>query len=164
MEDAAYGMLERRQQNTTTGSAVNMTQWDSDTVAACTNSLSTLLAASNPSGMAVCYNVVQLDTNLGEFMADLRLFQVSTPTGAWEGIPLQQMQGGVRFTGATASEINGQKVAARSAADGDLAVSSSGPTLTRTYMIVGKINADQMIPPMTMYDFRNRIPNPTSSY
>ncbi|KAJ3566813.1 hypothetical protein NPX13_g6995 [Xylaria arbuscula] len=114
MEDAAYGILERRQENTTTTTttttgSVNMTQWDTDTVAACTDSLSTLLAASNPSGMAVCYNVVQLDTTLGTFMADLRLFEVSAPTGAWEGIPLQQMQGGVRFTGATASEINGQK-------------------------------------------------------
>ncbi|KAK5633715.1 hypothetical protein RRF57_009429 [Xylaria bambusicola] len=153
MEEAAYGMLERRQSNMTTGS-LNMTQWDADTVAACTDTLSALSAASNPSGMAVCYNLVKLDTNLGEFMADLRLYEVSAPTGKWEGIPLQQMQGGIRFNGATASEINGQKVASRSMGTEypPTKRQSSGPTLQRTYMIVGKINADQMIPPMTMYD------------
>ncbi|KAI0508857.1 hypothetical protein F5B22DRAFT_649557 [Xylaria bambusicola] len=151
MEDAAYGMLERRQSNMTTGS-VNMTQWDAETVAACTDTLSTLSAASNPSGMAVCYNLVQLDTNLGEFMADLRLFEVSAPTGNWEGIPLQQMSGGIRFSGATASEINGQKVSGRSMGNDDLPKrQNASPTLQRTYMIVGKINQDQMIPPMTMY-------------
>ncbi|GAW24228.1 hypothetical protein ANO14919_138100 [Xylariales sp. No.14919] len=144
LEETAYGFLERRQ-NSSTGT-LNMTQWDSDTLAACTNTLSTLSASSNPSGMAVCYNLVKLDTNLGEFMADLRLFEVSAPSGAWEGVPLQQMQGGISFKGATASEINGQQVASR----GISRRQSTGPTLHRTYMIVGRINQDQMIPPMTI--------------
>ncbi|KAI0532275.1 hypothetical protein GGR58DRAFT_517846 [Xylaria digitata] len=144
MDEAAYELLERRQNSTTV--SLNMTQWDADTLAACTDTLSTLSASSNPSGMAVCYNIVQLDTNLGEFMADLRLFEVSPPSGAWEGVPLQQMEGGISFNGATASEINGQQVASR----GISRRQNTGPTAHRTYMIVGRINEDQMIPPMTI--------------
>ncbi|KAI1420014.1 hypothetical protein F5Y12DRAFT_165179 [Xylaria sp. FL1777] len=149
MEETAYGLLDRRQNSTT--ASLNLTQWDADTVSACTKTLSTLSTASNPSGMAVCYNMVQLNTDLGEFMADLRLFEVSPPSGAWEGVPLQQMQGGVTFTGATASEINGQRVTSRDMGGDSLSRrQSSGPTLHRTYMIVGRINQDQMIPPMTI--------------
>ncbi|KAI0967216.1 hypothetical protein F4678DRAFT_475426 [Xylaria arbuscula] len=149
MEETAYEMLDRRQNTSTT--SVNMTQWDTDTVAACTKTLSTLSTASNPSGMAICYNMVQLNTDVGEFMADMRLFEVSAPTGAWEGVPLQQMQGGVAFNGATASEINGQRVTARAMGDKPLSRrQSTGPVLHRTYMIVGRINADQMVPPMTL--------------
>ncbi|KAI1125522.1 hypothetical protein F5Y10DRAFT_8372 [Nemania abortiva] len=148
MEEAAYNMVEKRQ-NTTT--SLNLTQWDTDTVTACRATLSTLSTASNPSGMAVCYNVIQLDTDQGAFMTDLRLFQVSEPSGAWEGIPLQQMQGGIQFNGATASEINGQQVATRDLGHDYVSKrQSDGPVLHRTYMIVGRINADQMIPPMTI--------------
>ncbi|KAI0400142.1 hypothetical protein F4802DRAFT_508112 [Xylaria palmicola] len=149
VKEMAYESLERRQDSTPV--SLNMTQWDSDTLSACTTTLSTLPSASNPSGMAVCYNVVQLDTNLGEFMADLRLFQVSPPSGAWEGITLQDMQGGIRFTGATASEINGQQVAGRAVRRQQISKrQDQGPTLERTYMIVGRINQDQMVPPMTI--------------
>ncbi|KAJ2977316.1 hypothetical protein NUW58_g7849 [Xylaria curta] len=149
VEERAYELLERRQTPTATPS--NMTQWDTDTLSACMTTLSTLSAASNPSGMAVCYNVVQLDTNRGEFMADLRLFAVSPPAGSWAGIPLQQMEGGLRFTGATASEINGQQLSGRDVSSHYRAKrQSEGPTLQRTYMIVGRINEDQMVPPMTI--------------
>ncbi|KAI1192697.1 hypothetical protein F5X97DRAFT_69051 [Nemania serpens] len=148
MEKAAYNLLEERQ---TTSTTINMTQWDMDSVAACTATLSTLSTASNPSGMAVCYNLVQLDTNEGAFLADLRLFEVSPPSGAWSGIPLQQMQGGVQFNGATASQINGQKVVSRDTKRQNLSKrQTDGPVLHQTYMIVGRINADQWIPPMTI--------------
>ncbi|KAI1172009.1 hypothetical protein F4777DRAFT_25609 [Nemania sp. FL0916] len=149
MEDAGYNVVERRQDTTST--PVNMTQWDTKTVAACMASLSALSAASNPSGMAICYNVVQLDTNQGAFMTDLRLFEVSPPSGAWAGTPLQQMDGGVRFTGATASEINGRPVTARGIEYGQTTKrQDGGPILHRTYTIVGRINEDQMVPPMTI--------------
>ncbi|KAI8626536.1 hypothetical protein F5Y19DRAFT_446015 [Xylariaceae sp. FL1651] len=148
MENMAYGALQRRQN---TNTPLNMTQWNADTMAACMATLSTLPTASNPSGMAVCYNLPQLDTNTGSFMADLRLFQVSTPSGAFAGIPPQQIQGGVVFNGATASEVNGQPVAPRDMKNSFLVKrQASAPTLLRTYMIVGKINSDQMVPPMTM--------------
>ncbi|KAI0188854.1 hypothetical protein F4808DRAFT_48515 [Astrocystis sublimbata] len=146
--ETAYDLLERRQSDSKTA---NDTKWDSDTTAACTERLAGLDAASNPSGMALCYNLVKLDTKKGEFMADLRLFEVSAPSGAWSGIPLNQMQGGIKFNGATASEINGQKVASRDLANPSLSTrQSEGPKLHRTYQIVGKINKDQMVPPMTI--------------
>ncbi|GAP86974.1 putative ribosome-recycling factor [Rosellinia necatrix] len=144
MEETAYRILEKRQSADT---STNTTAWDTETLAACQATLSALPSASNPSGMAVCYNVAQLNTTAGEFMADLRLFEVSAPSGAWSGIPLQQMKGSISFTGATASEINGQRVATRDVLS---TRQSTGPTLRQTYMIVGKINQDQMVPPMTI--------------
>jgi len=158
LEDIAYGVLEKRQTTDTgagadVGGGINMTQWENETLSACTATLSTLSTATNPSGMAICYNLVQLDTNLGTFMADLRLFQVSPPSGDFEGIPAQQMKGGLSFSGATASKVNGQQLKVRGMADGNLSKrqQDSGPTFLRTYMIIGRINNDQMQPPMTMY-------------
>lgn len=39
--------------------------------------------ASNPSGIAVCYNVLMLNTSTGLFQADVRLYKVAAPTGDW---------------------------------------------------------------------------------
>jgi hypothetical protein len=162
LEDVAYGTLGKRQTTgtdagtdagTSVSGGINMTQWENETLSACRATLSTLSTATNPSGMAICYNLVQLDTNLGTFMADLRLFQLSPPSGDFEGIPPQQMKGGLSFSGATASKVNGQQLKARGMADGKLSKrqQDSGPTFLRTYMIIGRINNDQMQPPMTMY-------------
>ncbi|KAI0394156.1 hypothetical protein F5Y17DRAFT_271961 [Xylariaceae sp. FL0594] len=156
MEEMAYGALGRRQTAGADGDlnagGINMTQWENTTLSACISTLSTLPAATNPSGMAICYNLVQLDTDNGTFMADLRLFQVSPPTGDFEDVAPQQMKGGLSFNGATGREINGQQLKARGLADGSLfkRQQSSGPTFLRTYMIIGRINSDKWQPPMTM--------------
>ncbi|KAI1819383.1 hypothetical protein F4861DRAFT_140335 [Xylaria intraflava] len=146
MTETAYEILERRQ---AVSVPVNTTQWDSDTLAACTATLSTLSAASNPAGVMACYNLMQLDTNSGAFKADLRLFQVSAPSKAWEGIGPQRMQGRVAFAGATASEVNGQAVN-NTRSKRLVRRQASGPTLLRTYTIVGQINQDQVDPPMVL--------------
>lgn len=160
MEEMAYGTLKRRQATTTPpsiSSPTNMTQWDTDTLNACMATLSSLPAASNPSGMAVCYNLVQLDTNLGTFWADLRLFEVSTPSGNWGTIPPQQMLGGISFKGAKASKVDGKPVKSRDVQNQYMSKrQAKTPTLLRTYMIIGQIDEDQMIPPMTMYDFSRK--------
>ena len=40
--------------------------------------------ASNPSGIAVCYNVLMLNDTTGVFQADVRLYRIAPPTGDWE--------------------------------------------------------------------------------
>lgn len=40
--------------------------------------------ASNPSGIAVCYNVLMLNDTTGVFQADVRLYSIAPPTGDWE--------------------------------------------------------------------------------
>jgi hypothetical protein len=155
MEEVAYSVLERRQTTDNSNNTLDPVEWDTQTTAACLGSLSSISAATNPSGMAMCYNVAQLDTTTGAFVTDLRLFSVSAPTGKWAGIPSQAMQGGVLFTGATAKSINGQTTTQSNTArsvDAELLNKrqATTPTLLRNYTIVGQINADRMNTKMTM--------------
>ena len=51
---------------------------------ACDKALSALNGvASNPSGIAVCYNVLMLNNRTGVFQADVRLYKIAPPTGDW---------------------------------------------------------------------------------
>lgn len=58
--------------------------WNNQTVQACTKAVGAMNGmASNPSGMAACYNVRQLDNSTGVFEADVRLYRVAQPTNGW---------------------------------------------------------------------------------
>ena len=62
-------------------SAVPMTM---NPAPACDKALTSLNGvASNPSGIAVCYNVLMLNTSTGIFQADVRLYKISAPSGDW---------------------------------------------------------------------------------
>ena len=51
---------------------------------ACMKALTSLNGiSSNPSGIAVCYNVLMLNATSGVFQADVRLYKVASPTGDW---------------------------------------------------------------------------------
>lgn len=143
-------MLERRQSSinlTPNQSSMNMSQWNAETSAACTTALSQLSVASNPSGTAVCYNIPSLDTNTGTFMADLRLFQVSSATGDFSSIPQQNIQVELQYKGASVSSVNqtSSSVAARG-----LEARAVNPTPLQTYLFVGQIDQAQLAQPMTM--------------
>ncbi|KAI1801776.1 hypothetical protein F4811DRAFT_555491 [Daldinia bambusicola] len=137
--------VEKRQSTTANDSKTNMTQWNTDTTAACVTALSQLVAASNPSGTAVCYNLFSLDQNAGKFMADLRLFQVSTPFGDFEGIPPEDISVGLQYNGASVSPV-GQGVQPEKTSKRE----NSTPTLLQAYMFVGQIDQAKMAQPMTM--------------
>ncbi|KAI5856740.1 hypothetical protein GGS23DRAFT_390667 [Durotheca rogersii] len=148
LDDGSDDALKKRQTPAVTnGTQINLDQWDTDTLAACMSSLSQLQAATNPSGTAVCYNLFNLQTDTGAFMADLRLFQVSTPSGDFQGIPPQEISVGLQYTGASVSPVS-QGTNARSGATKRQTTSS--PTLLQTYMFVGQIDEAQMNQPMTM--------------
>lgn len=58
--------------------------WNNQTDAACATALSTLNGvATNPSGMAACYNIRNFDKISGLFLADLRLFRIAAPGANW---------------------------------------------------------------------------------
>ena len=112
MGDPALSMLQERQEGAVNlpqaGPApggVDMAQWDQETIKLCTESLAQLNAASNPAGAAVCYNLMSLDTKAGSFMADLRLFQVSSASGSFAGIPPERIQVGLQYRGASVSPL-----------------------------------------------------------
>ena len=70
---------------------------------ACMKALTSLNGvASNPSGIAVCYNVLMLNATSGVFQADVRLYKVAPPTGDWatlEGSP-GKISAGLQYMGA----------------------------------------------------------------
>ena len=146
--EALVEPVERRQAPEGTG-AVNVSQWDMQTQAACTASLQALGGvASNPSGMAVCYNLPFLDNSTGVFQADLRLYTVSPPTGDFANIATQNVQVGLAYNGATVSAVNSSSLKARAADDISLISWPRGmnkrqmamPTIAQSYAFVGQIN------------------------
>jgi hypothetical protein len=147
--DSIVEPIERRQ----AAPKINVTQWDADTMAACTNTLEALNGvASNPSGMAVCYNLPFLDNTTGVFQADLRLFTISPPTGAFANISSANVQVGLSYIGATVSAVKASTLARREdrisliswprSEDGMEKRQASLPTMAQSYAFVGQINAD----------------------
>ncbi|OCT46148.1 hypothetical protein CLCR_01278 [Cladophialophora carrionii] len=58
---------------------------------ACVSSLSKLSGVENDAGMAACYNIIQFDETAGAFEADLRLYQMFTPTGEFANVPVNDI-------------------------------------------------------------------------
>ncbi|KAB5576605.1 hypothetical protein GE09DRAFT_1024937 [Coniochaeta sp. 2T2.1] len=151
------GYLEARQtiQEATTGPAsnvllnqdgtINMTAWDQQANDACSIALSHLPEASNPSGTCVCYNLPALDNVTGTFEADLRLYQLSAPSGQFSGIPPQNIQVGLSYKGA--SVVVSAAVAPR---QDDPSSVNANLKLLQTYLFVGQIDRTQMTGPLTM--------------
>lgn len=148
--DSIIEPLERRQSTPTVPTTgINVTEWDAQTQAACTTSLEALNGvASNPSGMAVCYNLPYLDNSTGVFEADLRLYMISAPTGDFANIASSNVQVGLAYNGATVSAVNASSLKKRSDATSliswpravEVAKRATVPTLIQSYAFVGQVN------------------------
>ncbi|KAI1255588.1 hypothetical protein MGN70_002703 [Eutypa lata] len=145
---AAGNILERRQDAASTNDT-DLAIWDTETSALCEKHLSQLSVATNPSGTAICYNLPSLDTTTGAFMADLRLYQVSTPSGDFSGISPEEIQVGVQYDGASVSPIN-QTINARSVEEALKKRQTITPTLLQSYMMVGQVDMSRMPSPLTI--------------
>lgn len=149
-----------------TTAATNTSDWNTQTEAACIQALDLLNGqATNPSGLAVCYNLPYADNSTGVFKADLRLYNVSAPTGTFANIPSQDVQVGLSYEGATAQLVNMSTIMARS--DGTSLISwpraiskrqsttntTTGGTLTllQTYAFVGQMNQEYVGVDMDRY-------------
>jgi hypothetical protein len=53
---------------------------------ACLGALADITKVSNAAGWAACYNILFLNNQTGIFEADLRLYQVSPPSGSFAGV------------------------------------------------------------------------------
>lgn len=149
--DTIVEPIERRQ---TTTAGMNVTQWNVETEALCTAQLEALNGvASNPSGMAVCYNLPALDNTTGVFMADLRLYMIAAPTGTFANIASTNVQVGLSYNGATVSAINSSTLTKR--ADETSLISwprselienqkraAMVPLLIQSYAFVGQVNKE----------------------
>jgi len=152
----AQGYLEMRQSqdNPAAGTfinqdgSINMTAWENMANEACIRALRNLPVASNPSGTCVCYNLPALDNSTGTFEADLRLFQISAPTGAFAGIPQENIQVGLSYRGASVSPVSVEDAARAIQGTQGLtrrqATNNGDPRLLQKYLFVGQIDKSAM--------------------
>ncbi|KAA6413809.1 MAG: hypothetical protein FRX48_02171 [Lasallia pustulata] len=73
--------------------------WENQTQAACQTALSAYVDTTNPSGMALCYNIPYFNPATGAFDADLRLYLVSPPSGDWASLTPQAISVGLSYPG-----------------------------------------------------------------
>jgi hypothetical protein len=87
---------------------IDLAQWEEQTKAACGTALQSLNGQpSNPSGIAVCYNLPFLDNQTGVFKAELRMYNVSAPIDPWTGITAADVSMTLSYQGATVQNMNG---------------------------------------------------------
>ncbi|KAL7270081.1 hypothetical protein RUND412_007220 [Rhizina undulata] len=123
--------------NETAVEQLNLQQWATNTTIKCMEKLANVTQASNPAGIAVCYNLPFLSTDSGVFAADLRLYQVSAPEGDWASvggnIDVSLMYDGaaVQLRNETTGEVNATDAAA---------ASTTGPQKVQEFQFVGQID------------------------
>lgn len=84
--------------------------WDEKTESACSTALMNLHGvATNPSGLAACYNVQSLDIVIGSFEVDLRLYRISAPTGGWLKLDSSSVGVGLTYASATIATTGPKK-------------------------------------------------------
>jgi hypothetical protein len=141
-------------------SQANVAQWEEQTRQACMDSLGSLNGqASNPSGIAVCYNLPFLDNTTGVFQAELRMYNVSAPIDPWVGVTAADVSMTLSYLGATVQNMAGNFTkrdltwppVRREVSDGLLVERQNINTMTemKVLMYVGRINSNLMGSAMT---------------
>lgn len=124
---------------------IDMEAWDAQVNVACQSALSKLKQASNPSGTCTCYNLPALNNQTGAFEADLRLYQLSTATGDFEGISPEKVQVGLSYNGASVSPVSATTSAQKATdANAQRRDTQGNPALLQKYLFVGQIDADRL--------------------
>lgn len=86
-------------------SSIDQAQIGVTVSAACDTALSDIKSVSNDAGLLGCYNIPFLNTNTGVFEADLRLYQLGQPRGAFEGVKATEVSVQVSYPNAAFSTI-----------------------------------------------------------
>jgi hypothetical protein len=138
--------------------------WDKDTTTACMKALATLAGRiSNPTGMAVCYNLPFYDNTTGVFQADLRLYHMLDPRDEWAGVKSQDINVGLSYVGAAVSsrmikrtaplEFSISQPPAKREIGSRLEERQDAPApqMLQAFNFVGQINKDLVTPNLTEY-------------
>lgn len=140
---------------------IDLAQWEEQTRAACMTNLGRLNGqASNPSGIAVCYNLPFLDNKTGIFQAELRMYNVSAPIDPWKGVTAADVSMTLSYLGATVQNMAGNftkrdvtwpPIMVREEHDGLLVERQNTNSMTelKVLMYVGRINSNLMGSAMT---------------
>jgi hypothetical protein len=144
-----------------TATALKATAWNAEATAACISALTNLNGvASNPAGMAVCYNLPFLDNTTGTFEADLRLYMIGQPTGDFTGVPSQNVTVGLQYANASAETIDPNELMRRNlefsllsrpikARDGAVKRQAMVPVMIQMYALKGQIDQNLLTSTMT---------------
>lgn len=157
--DTIADPIERRQAPAPAAAAgMDMNKWDGMATTACTTALEALNGqASNPSGMAVCYNLPFLNKTTGVFQAELRLYSISPPTKEFANIAAKDVKVGLSYNGASVSAVNASSMQRRSEVeavmllprgDGIERRQAPVPALAQFFAFVGQINQELLAVPM----------------
>ena len=114
---------------------------------ACTNALSSITTVSNAAGLAACYNILFLNNQTGVFEADLRLYQVSQPSGIFAGIQSSDIHPEASFPDAAIS------VSSSKAKRDGLAARQSNNTISQLqqYSLVGQVDKTLTLTKLNQY-------------
>lgn len=138
-------------------SKADLAKWETETRAACGTALTSLNGqTSNPTGLAVCYNLPFLDNATGIFQAELRLYNVSAPINPWAGVTASEVFMTLSYLGATVQSMNGTFIKRdiewrqiREPLVERQAGSTTGPVELKVLNYVGRINSNLMGSAMT---------------
>jgi hypothetical protein len=136
-------------------SDADLQKWDEETKQACMKTLGDLNGqASNPSGIAVCYNLPFFDKKTGVFQAELRMYNVSAPVDPWAGVTAADVSMTLSYLGATVQMMNmnsTKRDLSGGVRDGMLVERQNIDTMTelKVLMYVGRLNKNLMGEAMT---------------
>ncbi|KAG9258823.1 uncharacterized protein F5Z01DRAFT_4846 [Emericellopsis atlantica] len=130
---------------------INMTSFSALTSTTCTSKLSSLRRTTSPSGMSICFNLPSLNTTNGVFEADLRLYKVTEPRGAWEGVKPGDVDVNVGFANARVRNVTEKEIMGIGMV-GELQARQvdDGVQELQRYMLVGQVQQDKLDTNMTM--------------
>ncbi|KAF2101496.1 hypothetical protein NA57DRAFT_33927 [Rhizodiscina lignyota] len=167
--------LERRvpqpQATTTSTGADALATWDAEAEQACMSQMDALGGTvSNPAGMAVCYNLPFMDNSTGVFEAELRMYNVSPPTGDWAGVTASDMMVSLAYLGATVQRTNGTVLgiapnmppSRREVSEAELRAAlekrqAAAPSEMKVLTYVGKLNANVIGPQMNLTQIQSLL-------
>jgi len=129
---------------------LDLQSWAKETTLKCIDRLKNVTKATNPSGIAVCYNLPFLSTKSGVFAADLRLYQVSAPDGDWATVG-GNIDVSLMYKGAAVQIRN--ETAEEAAATAQASASSVGPQKVQEFHFIGQIDKMLLADDMTEYVF-----------
>lgn len=131
-----FAQLDKRQSS---GSVmqVDLDEWARETTRKCLEQLKSITKASNPAGIAVCYNLPYLDPVKGVFAADLRMYQISEREGDWELVEDIDMK--LEYSAAAVREADLNTPKETPPADGSM------PKIVKEFNFLGQIKPEFLV-------------------
>ncbi|KAI1936834.1 hypothetical protein LOZ66_004341 [Ophidiomyces ophidiicola] len=135
---------------------VNEQQFNETATAACVTALGRVRRVINPSGLAACYNIPFFNATTGTFAADIRLYQVSPPSGGFAGVPTSQYTLEMIIPSATVSSPNRLQ--------SNVPTGPNSPMLLQDFRHIGRLDQLLQIEKLSLYVvFISHTQNPRSN-